>query len=162
MASNAPPSHPATENQDEAPLGNSRGSSVTIEGAADAGKNSWFCDAELWNQAAAREQTWTQRRRLREYLVMDKITEHLYKRILRPGLRSFGLESFQSKPEERDTFLHEAHLRALEAELAKRGGESYSLLFFLLFLLSSSPFRLFYFLCLVFPFPPFSSSGTAV
>ncbi|KAK3323262.1 hypothetical protein B0T19DRAFT_442760 [Cercophora scortea] len=118
METDAPHSHPTTENknsQADSPPAPSRASSVTIEGTEPTSNKTWFCDAELWNSQAK------SRRRLREYLVMDKITEHLYKRILRPGLRSFGLESFQNKPEERDTFLHEAHLRALEAELAKRG-----------------------------------------
>ncbi|SPQ23960.1 b6671258-603a-4148-9d73-97d91f520f2e [Thermothielavioides terrestris] len=65
-----------------------------------------------WNRASGQQRRWR---------VMAKIFHLLFRRILRPGLRMFGLQAFLRSDEHHSISASEAHLRALEKELAARG-----------------------------------------
>jgi hypothetical protein len=69
--------------------------------------------AQTWNCASPRQ---------RRYRVMAKIFHLLFRRILRPGLRLFGVQVFLRSDEHQSISASEAHLRALEKDLEARGG----------------------------------------
>ncbi|KAK3290545.1 uncharacterized protein B0H64DRAFT_350567 [Chaetomium fimeti] len=65
-----------------------------------------------WNHASSSQ---------RKYRVMAKIFHLLFQRILRPGLRIFGVEVFLQSEENPSISDSEAYLRALEQELEAKG-----------------------------------------
>ncbi|KAH6857009.1 hypothetical protein B0I37DRAFT_334765 [Chaetomium sp. MPI-CAGE-AT-0009] len=67
-----------------------------------------------WNHASSSQ---------RNYRVMAKIFHLLFQRILRPGLRIFGVQVFLQSEEDPSISESEAHLRALEKELEAKGGQ---------------------------------------
>lgn len=67
-----------------------------------------------WNDASTSQ---------RKYRVMAKIFQLLFKRILRPGLRIFGVQVFLENDESPSISDAEARLRALEEELKASGGQ---------------------------------------
>jgi hypothetical protein len=69
---------------------------------------------QSWNRAS------THQRRRR---VMAKIFHLLFRRILRPGLRTFGVQAFIKSGEHSSISASEAYLRALERELETQGGK---------------------------------------
>jgi hypothetical protein len=54
---------------------------------------------------------------------MAKIFHLLFRRILRPGLRTFGVQAFIKSGEHASISASEAYLRALERELETQGGK---------------------------------------
>ena len=73
-----------------------------------------FCPPHFWNAANAH-----QRRRR----VMAQVFYLLFRRILRPGLRVFGVQAFIKSSKHHAISIAEAHLRALERELEARRGK---------------------------------------
>ena len=71
-----------------------------------------FCEPATWNQANIHQK----RRR-----VMGKIFHLLYRHILRPGLRIFGLQAFIKSGENQWISGVEAQLRALERDMEAKG-----------------------------------------
>lgn len=80
----------------------------------DGGGADSFCDRETWNRSSP-----SQRRRR----IMAHVFHLLFRRILRSGLRLFGLQAFIKSDENHWISAEEAHLRALEKELEARQGE---------------------------------------
>jgi hypothetical protein len=74
---------------------------------------SWF-HPQSWNRASARQ------RRLR---VVARVFHLLFRRILRPALRLFGVQSFLRSSEHHSISAAEAQLRALERDLETQGGK---------------------------------------
>lgn len=58
----------------------------------------------------------------RRHRVMAKVFQILFRRILRPGLRIFGVQAFIKSGERSSISASEAYLRALERELEAQGG----------------------------------------
>ncbi|GAB1318561.1 Ribosomal RNA large subunit methyltransferase H [Madurella fahalii] len=67
-----------------------------------------FCSTNIWNRASTRQ---------RSCRIMAKIFQLLFRRILRPGLRAFGLQAFLRSEEHHEISGPETRLRALEKEL---------------------------------------------
>jgi hypothetical protein len=77
-----------------------------------ASADNLFCP-HSWNHASSSQ---------RKYRVMAKIFQLLFKRILRPGQRIFGVQMFLENDGNPSISDAEAHLRALEEELEAIGG----------------------------------------
>jgi hypothetical protein len=69
---------------------------------------------QSWNRASTHQ---------RGRRVMAKIFHLLFRRILRPGLRTFGVQAFIKSGEHSSISAPEAYLRALERELESQGGK---------------------------------------
>ncbi|KAL2163974.1 hypothetical protein VTH06DRAFT_3187 [Thermothelomyces fergusii] len=63
---------------------------------------------QAWNRASTRQ---------RQYRIMTAVFQLLFRRILRPGLRMFGVQVFLRSKEHQTISASEAHLRFLEREL---------------------------------------------
>ncbi|KXX79232.1 Ribosomal RNA large subunit methyltransferase H [Madurella mycetomatis] len=87
----------------------SMSSAVQLGPLPDAtGKTNNLCHSDIWNRASTRQ---------RSFRVMAKIFQLLFRRILRPGLRAFGLQAILRSEERHDVPEPETRLRALEEEL---------------------------------------------
>lgn len=95
----------------------SMSSAVQLGPLPDAsGKANSFCHPDIWNRASTRQ---------RSCRVMAKIFQLLFRRILRPGLRAFGLQAFLRSEERHEVSGPETRLRALEKELEAHNGKQF-------------------------------------
>ncbi|KAL2167099.1 hypothetical protein VTG60DRAFT_1690 [Thermothelomyces hinnuleus] len=78
-----------------------------LSGTTAAWGDSLF-SPQAWNRASTRQ---------RQYRVMTAVFQLLFRRILRPGLRMFGVQVFLRSKEHQTISASEAHLRSLEREL---------------------------------------------
>jgi hypothetical protein len=92
-----------------------RGSAIHTGHLSDASQTeeSLF-EPEAWNRVSAHQ---------RKQRVMAKIFHLLFRRILRPGLRVFGVQAFLRNEEHHAISASEAQLRALERDLEAQGGK---------------------------------------
>lgn len=70
---------------------------------------------QAWNRASPRQ---------RQYRIMTTVFQLLFRRILRPGLRMFGVQVFLRRKGHQTISASEAHLRSLEKELEANQGNS--------------------------------------
>ncbi|KAL2173767.1 uncharacterized protein P884DRAFT_210930 [Thermothelomyces heterothallicus CBS 202.75] len=80
-----------------------------------AGGDRLLFSPQAWNRASTRQ---------RQYRVMTAVFQLLFRRILRPGLRMFGVQVFLRSKEHQTISASEAHLRSLERELEANQGQS--------------------------------------